>query len=267
MTQAWAGQSWSALVLAAGRGPHDPMARVYGVSHKCLVEVTGQPMLARVVAALRSHPAIRRIALSIDDRRVAETAMGSIPADLSVIASRESAAASTAAALASGELPYPVLVTTADHVLLDHAMLDHFLAASAAEEADLTVGVALAESILAAYPATRRTFLALGRDRISGCNLYGLMTARALRAVELWQQLDRDRKRPWRLIAAFGAGPLVRYVIGRTDLAHAFDLASRRLGITATPILMPAEAAIDVDKPADKELCETILERRRSAGA
>lgn len=258
---------WAALVLAAGRGPDDPMARAHGVSHKCLIEVGGIPMLARVLATLRSHPAIGRIAVSIESQALVEQAIGPLPADVFVIASKASAAASAASALESGVLGHPVLLTTADHVLLDSPMLDHFLARSRAAAADLTVGLARAETILAAYPTTRRTFLRFGPDRVSGCNLFGLMTPGARRAIAFWQGVERNRKRPWRLIAAFGALPLLRYGFGRLDLETAFRLGSQRLGLAARPILMPfAEAAIDVDKPDDKALCEVILQARETAG-
>ena len=49
---------WNVIVLAAGRGPDDPMAAAYGVTHKCLVEVGGIPMLRRVVDTLQNHPAM-----------------------------------------------------------------------------------------------------------------------------------------------------------------------------------------------------------------
>ena len=210
---------WSALVLAAGRGPDDPMARAFGVSHKCLVEVGGVAMLARVLTTLRAHPAIGRIAVSIEDEALVEQAIGPLPEDVFVIPSKSSAAASTAAVLESGTMEHPVLLTTADHVLLDPAMLDHFFAQSTASSADLTVGLARAETILAAYPETRRTFLRFGPDRVSGCNLFGLMTPQALQAITFWQAIERDRKRPWRLVAAFGVAPLLRYGLGRLDRA------------------------------------------------
>lgn len=261
-------RKWTALVLAAGRGPDDPMARAYGVSHKCLVEVGGMAMLARVLARLRSHPAIGRIGVSIENEALVERAIGPLPEDVFVIPSKESAAASAVAALESSGLEHPVLLTTADHVLLDAAMLDHFIAGSMVGAADLTVGLARAEIILAAYPTTRRTFLRFGPDRVSGCNLFGLMTPRALRAVEFWRTIERNRKRPWRVIAAFGVVPLLRYGLGRIDIDTAFRLGSRRLGLEASPIIMPsAEAAIDVDKPDDKDLCEEILLARTRAGA
>jgi len=48
-------------------------------------------------------------------------------------------------------------------------------------------------------------------------------------------------------------------------LGDALTYASKTLGITAAPVLMSqAEAAIDVDKPADKDLVEQILSKRQA---
>ena len=239
------------------------MARAFGVSHKCLIEVGGTPMLSRVLATLRGHPAIGRIGVSIENEALVEQALGPLPNDVFVIPSCSSAAASAAAVLESALLEHPVLLTTADHVLLQPAMLDHFFGQSTASSADLTVGLASAETILGAYPETRRTFMGFGPDRVSGCNLFGLMTPNSLQAITFWRAMERNRKRPWRLVAALGAGPLIRYGLGRLDLETAFRLGSERLGLDARPVMMPfAEAAIDVDKPDDKALCEIILQSR-----
>lgn len=254
---------WTAVVLAAGRGPDDPMARACSVSHKCLVEIAGKPMLARVVEALKEHPAIGDILISIDDPTVAEQALPGLRSAATVIPSLDSAAASAAAAFDASSHDRPVLLTTADHPLLNRLILDRFLEGSLASHADITVGLTRAETILKAYPSARRTFLRFGADSVSGCNLYGLMTPRAARAIQFWERVEQDRKRPWRLIAAFGIGPLLRYLTGRVDLESAFAIGSRRLDIDARPVIIPfAEAAIDVDKPADKELCDAILHGR-----
>ncbi|MGE0211259.1 MAG: nucleotidyltransferase family protein [Parvibaculaceae bacterium] len=253
---------WTAIVLAAGRGSGDPLARAYGVSHKCLIPVGGIPMLRRVVDTLRTHPGVASIAISIEEPSVVSTALGTAYPDVAVIPSSDSAPASALAAVEAVASAWPILLTTADHALLDRAMLDHFFSASEGARADLTIGLATAETILAAYPDAKRTFLRFGRDRVSGCNLYGLMSARALGAVDLWQRLDRDRKRPWRIVGAFGAGAIIRYALGLMDLSGALALASRRLNLAARAVLMPfANAAVDVDKPEDKELVEDILGR------
>jgi GTP:adenosylcobinamide-phosphate guanylyltransferase len=253
---------WNAVVLAAARGG-DPLSKAFGVSHKCLLPVAGEPMLKRVVTTLSRHPAIGRIVIVIDDEAAARCALGATMRRVEVMPARDSAALSTAAALDAARFTGPVLVTTGDHALLDAAMLDHFIARSEALAADVTAAVALAETILERYPHAKRTFLSFGRDRVSGCNLYGLLTPQARQAVAFWQHIEANRKKPLKMAAAFGIVPLLRFLTGTIDLDGAFRLASARIGIIARPVVMPfAEAAIDVDKPEDKALAEEILARR-----
>jgi GTP:adenosylcobinamide-phosphate guanylyltransferase len=252
--------SWDALLLAAGRGPDDPMAKAYGVTHKCLVKVGGKPMLARVVENLLAAPEIATISISIEDAAIARKALGDSYGKVMIVPSRSSPPASIRAVL---ETRSPIFVTTADHPLLTGEMISHFLVHAGSKDADMAVGLATAETILAAYPEAKRTFLPLGRSRVSGCNLFAFNSKRAFAALDFWQRLEQMRKRPLKLIGAFGPGAIAQFVFGGFNLDSAFRAASRRLGLKACPVLMPfAEAAIDVDKPADKQLAEAILARR-----
>jgi GTP:adenosylcobinamide-phosphate guanylyltransferase len=254
---------WRAILLAAGRGPSDPMAAAYGVSHKCLVEVGGIPMLRRVVETLADHPSIGEISVAIDNRDVGFQALGDAASKVEFVPTAESAARTVSMLLARSQGDYPILLTTADHPLLTAAMIDSFLAGSVAGPSDLTVGLASAETILAAYPDASRTFLRFGDDRVSGCNLFGLLNPNAAKAIDFWHYLEPLRKKPWRLFAAFGPMAILRFFTGNMNLERAFAVASRRIGIVARPILLPfADAAVDVDKPADKELAEEILAKR-----
>lgn len=251
---------WSAIVLAAGRGSSDPLAAHFGVSHKCLLPVAGTAMLKRVVSALAQHPRIGEIIVSIEDAALLPQALGELAGAVRFTTSQASAAQSAGAALRDLAGSDPVLLTTADHALLDQAMLDHFIDASGSSDSDLTVGLASEQTIMAEYPDAKRTFLAFGPDRVSGCNLYGIRTAKALKAIDLWQTVEANRKNPLAIVRAFGLYALVRYLTGTITLDSAFAIASRRLGITAKPILMPfANAAVDIDKPEDHELVERIL--------
>lgn len=255
---------WQALILAGGRGADDPMARAYGVSHKCLVEIGGVPMLRRVVETLLACPLIDGVRISIDDVSIAAVALGPRIESVCVLQAKESAARSASAALADAR--FPQLVTTGDHPLLAQAMLAHFLRASLAAKADLTAGLAAREVIEAEFPDAKRTYLRFADRQVSGCNLFALTNARARAALDFWHRLESVRKKPWRLASAFGVPTLIRYAAGTLTLEGAFAAASHRLKIKARPILMPfAEAAVDVDKPADKELAEKILSRRSPA--
>ena len=242
---------WSALILAAGRGPDDPMAKAYGVANKCLIPVGGVPMLTRVVSTLSDFGPVL---VSIES---------GVAGQFETVEPYSSAPSSVLAAVRTGRLPYPVLVTTGDHPLLTREMLDHFRVASETTGADFTAGLARAEVIEAAWPETRRTYFSFRPDRVSGCNLFALHNSNALRILERWQYLEQVRKKPWRLVAAFGVMPLLRYLSGTLTLETAFATASKKLGLVMKPVLMPqAEAAIDVDKPADKDLAEKILAGR-----
>ena len=152
---------------------------------------------------------------------------------------------------------------TGDHPLLTPAMVEHFCAAARASGADLAAGVTPATTIREAYPEASRTYLRFRDEPCSGANLYALLAPEARRAIAFWRRAELERKRPWRLVRAFGWRPLVAYLLGRLTLDDAMTRASAITGARVAAVRLPfAEAAIDVDKPADLALAEAILARR-----
>jgi hypothetical protein len=135
-------------------------------------------------------------------------------------------------------------------------------------DADAAVAVVRATLLQQSYPDAIRTYYCFAGEGYSGCNLFLLQSPDALRVVELWTRLERHRKQPWRLIAEVGPLALLRFLLGRLDLDGAMRHLSARVGAKVRAVEMPfAEAAIDVDKPADLELAEKILARRASSGS
>jgi len=254
---------WRVLVLAGSRGPNEPMARHYGVSHKCLIEISGKPMLHRVVDALHEHRAIEEVHVSIEIADFLADELKAIDDKVEFHQAKSSAPQSVLAAIIDMGLDDgPILVTTADHALLDEEMLDSFLSDALASGADLLVGLAKAEVILKAYPDAKRTFLTFGPDRVSGCNLFAFKTEASKKLLGFWQRVEKNRKNPFKLIWAFGWKPLFFYLTGQVNLQKAFKLGSQQVGVNVEPVLLPmANAAVDVDKPEDKELVEAILRR------
>lgn len=255
-----------ALVLAGSRaGAADPMAAHCGVRHKALAPVGGLPMLARVLRTLDAAGPVAGVAVSAADPALpaeAARAAGRLRLEPAFLPSEASPSLSVARALAALADRLPLLLTTADHPLLTPAMVERFCEA-VPPGADLAVGLARRSVIEAAYPETRRTYYRFAGDGYSGCNLFALMTPRARAAIDFWARVERERKRPWRLAALIGPGALLRYALGRLPLEAALAHLSRRVGATVKAVDMPfAEAAIDVDKPADLRLAEAILARR-----
>ena len=142
------------------------------------------------------------------------------------VAPGESAPASALKAFEAGAGEHPALLVTGDSALLTPAMVDGFCA-GVKDGVDLCVGFAREETVAAAYPETRRTYLRFRDGGYSSCNLFALMTPQATRVLALWRDVTRHRKRPWRLVvAAFGWGALLRYMMGGLSLADAFAVAS-----------------------------------------
>lgn len=255
------------IVLAAGRGSDDPMAGAFATEHKCLIPVGGVPMLARVLRALMDCQNVADILVSVEQPSVVEIALDEGDIDdedrISFIPSEDKASTSVAHAAEALGMSRPILVTTADHALLTPEMVSYFCETSLATRADVTVGLESADLLLGTYPDAKRTFFRFADGGYSGCNLFSLLTPEAIQAVRFWRQIERERKKPWRLISAFGWRELVVYLTGRMSLDQAMLRASDMLGVRARAVSMPfADAAIDVDKPADLTAVEKILASR-----
>jgi GTP:adenosylcobinamide-phosphate guanylyltransferase len=249
-----------ALILAGSRGPDDPIAALGQVPHKALTRIAGRPMLAYVLDAVRGVPEVGRIFVCIDDATDLGAAAGGTA--FQRIAPAASPAASVAAALQAIDGDRPVLVTTADHPLLTTAIIRHFLDA-APDDADLAVGLAEATTVTAAFPEGKRTFYRLAGKGYSGCNLFLARRPGAVRVAGYWRRMEAHRKRPLRLVREVGLGALIRYALGLLNLDAAFAHVSRLTGAAVKPVLLPfAEAATDVDKPADFVLVEALLKKR-----
>lgn len=248
----------TALVLAGTRPGGDPLAREAGVSHKALIEVGGQPMLARVVRALAAAPAVGRIIVAIDRPELLRGMWGE---DIAVESVPTAAGPSASVAAALAREGAPLLVTTADHALLQSEWVAEFLDA-ADPSADACVGLARREAVLAAAPQSQRTWLRFADGDYSGCNLFLLRTGAAAGVVRLWQQLEADRKRPLSLLQKLGWWSVLRYRLGWLRLDQAMARLGTLAGARVAPVILrDGRAAIDVDKSADLVLVRALLDR------
>jgi GTP:adenosylcobinamide-phosphate guanylyltransferase len=243
---------FTALVLAGSRGGIDPVADYAGVSHKGLIELGGETLLARVLRALKAAGATR-IGVSTND----EALGGQLGADAERIAATDSPSLSVRQAAEA--LGTPLLVTTVDHALLQPEWVRQFIDAAPAD-ADIAVLLAPEAVVREAAPQTRRTYLKFRDGRYSSCNLFLLRTPRALAAVDLWRRVEAHRKQPWRVALLLGPRMLLGYALGLLTLDGAITLIGRRARVTAAAVRTPyGLAAVDVDKPSDLDLVRGIV--------
>jgi CTP:molybdopterin cytidylyltransferase MocA len=244
---------FSALVLAGSRGGVDPVAAYGGASHKALIQLGGETLLARVVGALKTAGAARIAVISSDaDVRIEIARLG-------VEALDEAAGPSLSVKTGAERLGTPLVVTTADHALLQPEWVTRFLADIPADVdvAALVAGRAIVET---AAPGTRRTWLKLADGDWSGCNLFYLADDRSLGVVDLWRRVEAERKRPWKMARILGPGMLLRYATGRLALRDAATQLGKLAGVRAAIVETPfGLASVDVDKPADLDLVRRMV--------
>lgn len=255
---------FTGLVLAGDRGPDDPVAKATGAPCKTLSLVGGRPMLLRVLDTLEASPSVGELVLS-------GPSAAAVPAspDLQAgIASarwrwrepRASPSESARDALGSIAATSSVLLTTGDHALLSPEIVEDFCAGARDAASDLVVGMVHYDRVMAAFPGMRRTGLRFRDATYCGCNLFAFQSADARRAADFWRRVERDRKKPWRMIGTLGWLPLLRHLAGRLTLDDALALLSRRIGVTiGTVMLDHPQAAVDVDKPSDWEFVERVV--------
>jgi len=259
----------NALVLAAGRqGSEDPVARLQDKTHKCLVDLDGQPMIERVIDALRATGYFDRILISIENEavlrelpRVAEWLDSGI---IEVTPSRANLADSVVAVAETVTDPLPMIITTGDNALHTPELIADFVAAFLDSPADVSMAFTAEDVVARTIPDSGLAFHRLRDGGFSSCNLYAIRSRKGLEAAEVFRSGGQFGKRHWRILKSFGLLPFVLYKLKATTGADLIKRIGRNLGIDLEMILLPyPEGPIDVDNPASFRLTERLLQARR----
>ncbi len=258
---------FTAVVLAGDRTATDPVAQSAGVCCKALTPVADRPMVLRVLDALADSARVKdrllcgppQDALRNNDELQNTVATGQVR----WVENKDSPSRSALHAVMQTAKETPILLTTADHALLTSEIVDFFCERAMESDADVVIALAYCDEVSAAYPEVKRTALKFRDAAYCGCNLFAFQSPGARRAIEFWQQVETQRKKPWRIISALGWTSVLAYVMGWLTLDQALVRLSRRLNLRIDTVIMPfPEAAIDVDKVSDWELVQRLARGR-----
>ena len=260
-------KAFTGVVLAADRGPGDPVARTAGAPCKSFVPLGGRPMVLRVLDTLAE-------AREIDSLIVCGPSKALLPHEHELLAliaagkirwiqNQATPSSSTYHVLNSLSHDAPVLVTTADHAFLNAKIVDYFCCKARTTGCDVVVGLASHEEVMRAYPQIRRTATRLRDGSFCSCNLFAFLTPRARRAAEFWRKCESNRKKPWRMIRAIGWPVVLRYLLRKLSLNEGLGRLSTRMNVKAGAVILPfPEAAVDVDTVSDWRIVEEIIAGR-----
>ena len=249
--------SWTAIVLAGSRPGRDSFAEQFGTDLKPLIPVAGEPMVCRPVRALLATKGIGKIfVLSQAPDRIAAV----VPKNrrIKVQESQGTIAETIENLILKRVAAFPILVTTADHSLLDPEMVAEFI--DYAEGVDVAIGVVERRSLLARLPQSKRTWLRFKGGAYSGANLFAFGSIKALAAIEQWRSVEQDRKKGWRVLSALGPAVLLGSVLRLRTIHQSVSAIAGKLNMSARAVVLGDPlAAVDVDKPIDHAIVEAIL--------
>src|SRR5688572_27603387 len=258
-----------AIVLAGQRrGAVNPLAARAGVSHKCLVPIGGQPLIAHVLATLTALPELAEIRISVEPDAEADLRPVLAPFEAAGVPIRlvpSEARLADSLVAASGDDAGPFLVTTADNVLLTPEAVAQVRAAL--ESADAVAAMARKSSVLAAHPEGQRNFYHFRDDDYANCNVYALANRKAIDAgAQVFRGGGQFMKSVWRMVAAFGFHNIVLLRLGLYGREAAMRRLSRRLGLVVKAIEFTDGAlAVDVDNERTYRVCEELLATRAAS--
>jgi GTP:adenosylcobinamide-phosphate guanylyltransferase len=257
------------LVLAGRRSATlDPLAEKFGVSHKCLVPVRGVPMIVRVLDIVDEAFPDAKIFVSIENfglirelpvvvRLMAEGRLTPVDAQSHIVDSIVHAAKTTA---------FPLIVTTADNVLMTPDALRRLAEAGPSEQADALVVMARKEAIQATHIEGQNRFYEFRDGGFSNCNMFWLGNARALHATEAFRHGGQFAKKPERILKTFGILNLIRFRFRLNTLPGIFRHISRRFRVDVRPLVLEeGRLAIDVDNERTHRVAEEVLGRETNA--
>jgi GTP:adenosylcobinamide-phosphate guanylyltransferase len=246
--------SFTAVVLAGSRPGRDSFAESFGTDLKALIPVAGEPMVRRPVRSLLDSAQVGKVlVLAQAPERIAR-----ILPDVEVRRSEGTIAATMLALVDDPATEWPLLVTTADHALLDVATIDEFARNSASS--DIALGLVEQKNLLRRFPHAKRTWLKFRGGAYTGANLFALDSPKVRPALELWKSVELDRKKGWRLVGLFGPAMLVGTALRLLTIDDVLERAGLKLGLSIKAVrLSNPVAGVDVDKAADHELAEALL--------
>lgn len=254
------------VVILAGKraGGADPIAQAAGVSHKCVAPVAGVPMILRVVRTVVDALPDSPVLISIDEPDVIgalpEIAAGIAEERLSIVEASTNIVDSIATAARSGALP--MVVTTADNVLLSADALERIASFSPSVGADAVVALARRESVMGAHPEGQRRFYEFRGGAYSNCNLYWMGGPSAMKAAEAFRDGGQFAKHPARIVAALGVMNLLRFRLRTSSVEGMCRHIGRRFGLSFQPLILDdGRQSIDVDNERTLRVTEELLAR------
>jgi molybdopterin-guanine dinucleotide biosynthesis protein A len=241
-------------VVLAGGGPEPALAP--GLPNKAFLEVGGQPLVRRVVDALRGCEAVTGV-LVVGPPEPLRAALG---AHVDVVAERASLMDNLAAAVAQVAGGERVLAVASDLPLLTSEVVSAFLERCTGD-ADFYYTIVPQAAIERRFPTARKTYVKVVDGTFCGGSVLCFKAGVIDRVRPFVEQVINARKKPWMLAQLFGWATVMKFASGRLSIAEMESRAREVTGLVGRAVVVDGpELALDVDADRPENLQAILAE-------
>lgn len=247
----------NAIVLA-GRANDGKLRECSDVPYEALLPLGGKPMLYHVVKALEEAQAVERVVVVGPPEHLTSAVAGT---GARVTPPGQDVLDNIMIGLSSLPQDQKVLVATSDIPLITGPIVDDFLAACEERgDADFYYAIVPKEYCEEAFPGVHRTYLTLKDGTFTGGNLFVVKPGVLAGRQELIRRLYDARKNPLQMVTIVGFPLLFGVLRHAYTVEDAERIVSERFGIVGRAVKTShPEIGVDVDKPSDYELAQSVL--------
>ena len=254
---------FNAVVLAGDRGPSDPVAQCASTHGKAAVEFNQISLLESTLQTLSQAQQIDKIFMLGPSTQCVELLPHLVDIMQRYQATYMAPASGPSASALAGircSAHYPTLIVTCDLPLLNAEAVDEFCNAVCSHDADFVAGAVDYAAIAELIPALKKTKYRFSQQHVCFANLFAVLTQGGLKALEFWQSIEHDRKRPIEIIKKIDWPSLIQYQLGKLTLAKVEQVLSARIDAhLAIQLFDCPELAIDVDSAHDYQVLTDYL--------
>jgi len=249
-----------ALVIAGGSS--DKLRKYSEVAKEALIPIGDKVMVEYVMEAVEGTPGINKIAV------VGPKELKNIFADKENLIIAEEGKSAIDSILNGLRLLKPqdrVLIITADIPLISSEAISGFLEACQDPSIDIYYPIVPKEANEAKYPGIKRTYVTIKDGTYTGGNAFFVNPNIADRCAETAKKLVKLRKSPLALSSLIGWRFILKLITKKVTIKEAEEKFSELLGAKGRVVISQyPEIGMDVDKPSDLQLVNTVIKERQT---
>ncbi len=255
-----------AIITAGGTfKPDDVLYQQLGVEKKALIPMVGKPMIGWVIDALRGSELVENIVivgLEPDELNYDDNQLHFTPTKGNLV---DNVFAGLYKLQEVNPAVKKFLIFSSDIPLVTPEIVRGFVEECSIDEGDMSYAVVKKETMEAAFPGSKRTFVPFKGGYYSGGDAFFTDVAAAAGNKKLAKLVTGSRKNAFQQARMIGFGFIIRFLLRTMTVHEAARRASKKANFDGRVVITQfAELGMDVDKPHQYKMINAYLEKREA---